>query len=70
MIPINLPAHGADANLTVGKMSLPKSKPLPVDRDRTTDVLACIGAGLALLAFLFYVFLGIVYIVGMEMADR
>jgi|GEM_PF-4174494 len=46
------------------------NQPLSSDRDRTTDVLAYIGAGLALLAFLFYVVLGLIFIVGMEMADR
>jgi hypothetical protein len=51
------------------KKTTPKS-PSSADRDRTTDVLAYIGAGLALLGFLFYAVLGLVYIVGMEMADR
>ena len=51
------------------KRTIPKS-PSSTERDRTTDVLAYIGAGLALLGFLFYVALGLIYIIGMEMADR
>ena len=51
------------------KRNIQKS-PSSSERDRTTDVLAYIGGGLALLAFLFYVVLGLIYIIGMEMADR